>query len=568
MVAENIQRAPIDRSVVQFYLWAIGVLLLAMVWLGSAEFYTRGEPREAIVAQAMLETGNFVSPRVYGDRVPSKPPLFHWLAAAASVFTSGLNEFSVRLPSLLAAFVATLAIFIVVKREYGHARALATVFMLVTSIEWFRSAVVARVDMLLACCLTLAFLAGFRWQQDRYRGIGWPVIIFSALATLTKGPVGIALPCVVLALWQLLHREPILSIGKRLLIVAFLAVIPYLIWVVAGVVMNGDALLSKLLYENVARFTGTTEDNPHSHSFVYLWLTLLVGFLPWTVAALAQWMQSTKWLWHPTQWWQRANPLERYAALIVVVVVTFFSIPESKRSVYLLPAYPFISLLLAHSVLSIVDRVPALLIVAARIAGFLSLAFGLFLAATIVARLLPIDGFIQAHALSVHEVIGLEECVILLVGLLLLVARRSYLQRFQPRHAMYALLGGLFLMGYAVGLPVTAAMLSERDFASTLSARVPQGSPIYSVDNEFYALNFYSRRGMATKEVDALAADDFVVLFLDKADALQEPLATRALGYREIERSSRYVRDWGRVLSLGRIERISEDQPESMRPLH
>ncbi len=72
---------------------AAAVLLLP--WLGETLFNSKGEPREAIVAVSMLESGNWILPVSYGADIPYKPPFVAWIIAAfAWLFNGGVvNEY-------------------------------------------------------------------------------------------------------------------------------------------------------------------------------------------------------------------------------------------------------------------------------------------------------------------------------------------------------------------------------------------------------------------------------------------------------------------------------------------
>src|SRR5512139_4037316 len=82
---------------------ALSAAVAAVVYLTPAvdtPFYTKGEAREAVLVQAMRAEGNYVLPLRNGDEIPSKPPLFHWLAAAAAALGGGVSELSTRAPSV------------------------------------------------------------------------------------------------------------------------------------------------------------------------------------------------------------------------------------------------------------------------------------------------------------------------------------------------------------------------------------------------------------------------------------------------------------------------------------
>ena len=95
-----------------------GLVLLAILavtflpWLGDTLFNTKGEPREALVAVSMMNSGNYVLPESYGADIPYKPPFLAWLIAGASHLTGGeVTEYSSRLPSAIATIAMVMAGF-------------------------------------------------------------------------------------------------------------------------------------------------------------------------------------------------------------------------------------------------------------------------------------------------------------------------------------------------------------------------------------------------------------------------------------------------------------------------
>src|SRR3954447_9026101 len=89
---------------------AAAIVLLAILcmfqffWgLGAIPFYTRGESREGLVVWEMFTTGNWILPRINGDYIPFKPPLFHWIGASVSILAGDVSELSIRFPSALLA---------------------------------------------------------------------------------------------------------------------------------------------------------------------------------------------------------------------------------------------------------------------------------------------------------------------------------------------------------------------------------------------------------------------------------------------------------------------------------
>jgi 4-amino-4-deoxy-L-arabinose transferase-like glycosyltransferase len=95
-----------------FYFVVVLAIALSVPWLGRS-FHTRGEPREALVAQAMLATGNWISPPAYDGAVPSKPPFSHWLIALSSLPSGKVTETTSRLPSAVAFVLFSAAFFFI-----------------------------------------------------------------------------------------------------------------------------------------------------------------------------------------------------------------------------------------------------------------------------------------------------------------------------------------------------------------------------------------------------------------------------------------------------------------------
>ena len=87
---------------------AAGLVTLA-VGTAPTPLWDEDEPRFAAIARAMVETGDWVVPMFNGQLAVDKPVLMHWcMAACMTVF--GTNEFAARLPSMIAALVAALAV--------------------------------------------------------------------------------------------------------------------------------------------------------------------------------------------------------------------------------------------------------------------------------------------------------------------------------------------------------------------------------------------------------------------------------------------------------------------------
>ncbi|HEY1865685.1 MAG TPA: phospholipid carrier-dependent glycosyltransferase, partial [Candidatus Acidoferrales bacterium] len=118
----------------QFPPWTV---LLAFLVMGACLFSGLGrlglvgpdDPRYAFIARAMLRSGDWVTPRLYGRPWFEKPVLYYW-AAAAAFRLFGVTEFAARLPSALGALLATLAMAWAALRAYGRGAATLVILLL------------------------------------------------------------------------------------------------------------------------------------------------------------------------------------------------------------------------------------------------------------------------------------------------------------------------------------------------------------------------------------------------------------------------------------------------------
>lgn len=331
--------------------------VLFLPTLALTPFYTRGEPREALVAQAMLDSGNWVLPRSsYNQAVPSKPPLMHWLIGALSSATGEVTPFTARLPSALSAILFTAVFFVFLRRRTSSEVAWLSALVLTTSVEWTRAAVSCRVDMVLSVCLGLGLLDVYRWYERRLTGVPLLAVLAFAGATLSKGPVALVLPAGIFGLFLLLRGVTWWRACYKTAAVIAPALILAGIWYAAAYSVDPQAFWDKVYAENIARFTSSMDDSPHEHSVFYLIGVFIVGLLPWSILLVTRAVQTMS-TWRETIRWPQSD-LALYSLVVVVEVFVFYAIPASKRSVYLLPCYPFVAFLIAGLLIKLGEASP------------------------------------------------------------------------------------------------------------------------------------------------------------------------------------------------------------------
>lgn len=339
--------------------WLLLVLLaiLLLPWLGQTVFNTKGEPREAIVAMSMLQSGNWILPVSYGADIPYKPPFMAWLIAIFSwIFNGGeVNAYLSRLPSALAAIALVMGGYRWASRHGLQDVAMIMAIVTITSFEVFRAATACRVDMVLTACICLALYLMYDWRlRPGFQPLRllWISLLLSG-AALTKGPVGTLLPCLAMGIFCLLRGDNFWrSLGWLTLVCVASMVLPAM-WYWQAYLIGGDNFLDLAYEENIGRLTGSMRYDSHLNPWPYNLLTIIAGLLPWTLAVIfiaIAWVASKPWrgprrltagaLWRK---FKSGPDAPAFALTVSLVIFIFYCIPASKRSVYLLPMYPFMA---------------------------------------------------------------------------------------------------------------------------------------------------------------------------------------------------------------------------------
>ncbi len=333
----------------QFILAAAASLLFVLLYWGP-QYARRGhwEPDEArfvYVAREMAATHSYVVPRRNGEIYAHKPPLMMWLIQAGEALFG--EPFGSRLPTLLGAFLTVLAFFCIAAQLAGRRIAAYAVILACTSIQFWTVLGRGQIDALLTG-LVLSSAALFLSCHGKVATARiLPAFLCAGLAILAKGPVGIILPVLIVAAVRIPRgdgRFPELSPRQWGLGFAVALLVPAL-WLAAAALDGAPASYFReiVFSQNLSRAAG---GYGHRKPFWYLLVNFPVGFLPWTILLPAA---------VPVLWRQN-RALLRQCALWVGLIVLFFSIPSSKRVVYILAAYPGAALVVAAAADSLWER--------------------------------------------------------------------------------------------------------------------------------------------------------------------------------------------------------------------
>ena len=509
-------------------LWLITILAIVMLipFLGLSDFNTKGEPREAVVAYTMLEHGNWILPINNGGDIPYKPPFFHWCIAFFSLFIGYVNEFTSRLPSAVSLVLMTIGGFVFYAKRKDTQISLIAAILTLTAFEVHRAGINCRVDMVNTAFMVGAMYLLYRWWEKGKHQLPWLAILCMSGATLTKGPVGIILPCFVMGVFMLTQRENFWGIVWRMALTDLLSLIIPFCWYYAAYLQGGDEFLRLVKEENIDRFMGKMAYESHENPAWYNLLTLVMGWAPYTLLLLFSlfilpWKKFSKTRFLENA--KKATPLQVFTWLAFLLVLFFYCIPKSKRSVYLLPCYPFMAYLIAEYIVWMMkEKMGAIKVYAGVIA---SLAVILVIA-TLVIRAGGIpdtifhgkhaaDNIAMLHAIgeSTHGILFYVCYMFLIIGAYHIFKALKKKETSQMMRYTLVMIIAIFITLDSTLQPAVLNTKADKHLAPVIEKKFDT-SKLYSymsVDMlHFFSLNFYL--GDKIQQFDKVLPQDGVLM--------------------------------------------------------
>lgn len=532
--------------------WLILLLILLVTFipfLGETLFNTKGEPREAIVALSMLQSGDWILPVSYGSDIPYKPPFLAWcIAAFSALFGGHVTEFTSRLPSAIACIAMVMAGFSLYTRESrGHgsgAVAVAAAFITFTSFEVHRAAYACRVDMLLTAFIVCSIYSLYRYYRFGHR-VGWLLlsVLLMSCGVLTKGPVGMILPCLVIGAFRLTEGERFFPALISMAAIGAASLFLPALWYLAAYNQGGREFLDLVMEENFGRFLGKMSYSSHANPVWYNFLTLIAGYLPYTLLLLLTLFSLRRGKsgkagapiveWFKRQWrnFLSMRPITRMSLLAAVLIFLFYCFPESKRSVYLLPVYPFIAYFIAIYMRRMVVVGPRMVKLYCAFIAFLAIAAPMLFAAIRFGVLEGVGGGSLRRSIS-----GLMSVDVGVVGVLTLALSFGAglslvvsLFRESARNCFAWSVGTIVLIYWSFSSVYQPGVLnpkSDLPVARDIACMVSPSDAIYTLVDDsmlrYYTINFYLADRLRRFDAE-LPSAGYLVVGRNDADKLMSP---------------------------------------------
>jgi 4-amino-4-deoxy-L-arabinose transferase-like glycosyltransferase len=315
------------------FFWNIHVIPLTD---GDSAFYAK-------IAKNIVETGDWLTMH-YCDAssIIDKPPLMMWMTAA-SFKLFGINEFALNFWHSLCALLIVIFTYKLAKEIFDGKTAFISALVLATSAQFFYQARSPLQDIPLTLFILLSIYAFLLFEKRSNAGYLYLSSIFVALAVLTKGPVGLALPAIILLLYIFIRKIKV-PWSSHMIFASFLFLFIALPWFIIEYRILGQRFADIFLSHNFGRYLKPIDTigneaakyskrRPQYDIYSYF-LQLLVLAIPWSGYIYPAIIYNIR---------KKAHPLP---LIIFMAVFLFFSLSLNyKISRYILPLFPALAII-------------------------------------------------------------------------------------------------------------------------------------------------------------------------------------------------------------------------------
>jgi 4-amino-4-deoxy-L-arabinose transferase-like glycosyltransferase len=321
-------------------LWMVFLVSFIICFFSIYSFpiYILDEAKNSEAAREMFMGGNWIVPLFNGELRTDKPPL-HYFFMMIGYKLFGIGALGARFFSAVFGALTLLCTYSFVSKFAGKEQGFLAWLVLASSLFFIQVFHQAVPDPYLIFFVSTGLFCFFDFYKTRKKISLAFFYVLLGLGVLSKGPVAIALPGLIVGvfLWtkkelfskKLFHYRPILGTLLMLLIAA-----P---WFIAVHYATDGAWTEGFFFEhNFKRFGNEMEG--HGGIFLITWAFVVLGLLPFSVFVIQAFRES---------WRKKKDSFILFSLIVSVVFIVFFSISSTKLPNYTMPCYPFLAVLIA-----------------------------------------------------------------------------------------------------------------------------------------------------------------------------------------------------------------------------
>jgi 4-amino-4-deoxy-L-arabinose transferase-like glycosyltransferase len=303
--------------------------------LGERDLWEPDEPRYAVIAREMRETGQWILPRLNGAIYPEKPPFFFWMVNLSVFFLGEDSELANRLPSALAGLITIFLTFFFGERLFSSRTGFLSGLILATCLCFPQLSRWMMLDSLMTLLFLLTlfcFYLGYEKDEGRRR---YYLLagLFMGLGVLTKGPLAyLSLP--IFLIFAFFQKELKKFWCCDLFLGFLVSVTVVLMWLIPACLMGGEGYTKLILFEQTGgRLFGNIKHS-HSKPFFFYFIRFPIEFIPWIVFLPTAFVLAL----------QKDEAIKKKGLLFLsvwfILIFILLTFSKGKKDNYLLPLYP------------------------------------------------------------------------------------------------------------------------------------------------------------------------------------------------------------------------------------
>ena len=502
----------------------------------------------SLSAKEMIQQNTWLVPHIFGEPQFEKPILSFWLIRL-SFCVFGINNFAARFPTALFAILGGLTVYYFCQLAYRNKnKSFLFTLILISSGLYIGLARFLLTDMIFSVFILMslvAFYAGYIQPGHKRAGI-LLFFVFSALAVLTKGLLGVVLPLFIVLLFLIMQKNLKFIFTSTTLYGVIIFMVLALPWYGYMVKQYGNSFIQEFFYNDHIRRILEAEHSSNDSWYFYP-LTMILGMLPWSIFVVASFGGFIKKVRE-----NAANPVYHFLLSWVLVVFIAFQMAHSKLISYIMPLIPALAIITGNYIATLFEKKKnktLFIMVFLSSLLLLGVSFVLFL---LSSGYLPIE-------FKYYEYVPDAKLIIGLLILSLAIAGGAIFSSLTQRHKRC-----FYILALQVPLLLMLVFLSRNRFENYVSSKEVSEYLVanHTVQNKILCSKMFARgvRYYTDKDIAVIGGQFFSPHPVPVVDTDKEVLD--------------FLKSQGRTYAIVRkdqydqISRVSKDQFEFKELLH